>query len=139
MQWIKENLIPCGSDNNNLDELISDKEIVEIFPNNSLSVALDKIEKVSDNVEINLPDCTVISRLQDCDLVRAMRVDLNAYDILYETISNKIDSLLESSNIHQLPEVNLRFKAESEVIEQNYIKQQVWKNISQSFCRGNVI
>jgi hypothetical protein len=102
----------------------------------SVLVALDDISRYPDALPVPLTSCTVIPRDEDTDLVRAIRSDLKAYDLLIDATTRRLEVLQKSSRLVDLSATTLRRNQEASLIEHKYLRQQVWKHISMSLVRG---
>ena len=139
--WAAENLIPpCAADAKLSEEALLDSIQSalsmrdDVVPH--LNIALDSLEPVADSKEVHLAESTIIPRDEDNSLVRALRTDIHAYHLLTSALQSRMAALMERAKLDTLVNTIPANKAQWDVIDALYTKQQIWKAVCSALNRG---
>ncbi len=140
--WAEENLIPpCAA----ADAKLSGEALLESIQSAlamrddavpHVNIALDSLEPVADSKEVHLAESTIIPRDEDNSLVRALRTDIHAYHLLTSALQSRLATLMERAKLDSLVNTIPANKAQWDVIDALYTKQQIWKAVCSALHRG---
>lgn len=139
--WAAENLIPpCAADAKlseeallgSIQSALSMRD--DVVPH--LNIALDSLEPVADSKEVHLAESIIIPRDEDNSLVRALRTDIHAYHLLTSALQSRMAALMERAKLDTLVNTIPANKAQWDVIDALYTKQQIWKAVCSALNRG---
>lgn len=124
-QWVAQNLLPdcCAT-----SELKSESE--------KAFVSLGQVKSVRDSDCVYLTEQCVIPRNEDNILCRAIRTDQQAYMALTKALGAKLQELITSGDVVKAANTYNAQREEWKKINDQYQKQQVWKQVCQSINRG---
>ena len=139
--WAAENLIPpCAADAKLSEEALLDSIQSALSMRDDrvphLNIALDSLEPVADSKEVHLAESTIIPRDEDNSLVRALRTDIHAYHLLTSALQSRMATLMERAKLDTLVNTIPANKAQWDVIDALYTKQQIWKAVCSALHRG---
>lgn len=135
VQTMLENNISDGLYNNFIFPFGSQHSLDSLIYSHDLNLTIAEVLCESSNICLNNGKI-FISKLNDNELSRIVFTDERAVSALESLISSKVENLVVQNNIRKLCENNLDFAEESKIVCLNYSKQQIWRKICASLCRG---